>query len=53
MTALDDDPVDSDIKARSRAMWAMGDYPAVARDVIAALDLAGHRDASPEQSRPG
>ncbi len=33
MTALDD-PLDADLKARHRAMWAMGDYPAVAADVI-------------------
>ena len=33
MTALDD-PSDADLKARHRAMWAMGDYPAVAADVI-------------------
>lgn len=34
MTLLDDDPVDSDLKTRHRAMWAMGDYPAVAADII-------------------
>jgi ubiquinone/menaquinone biosynthesis C-methylase UbiE len=28
---------DHELKARHRAMWALGDYPAVARDVIAAL----------------
>lgn len=33
MTTIDD-PVDAELKARHRAMWAMGDYPAVATDVI-------------------
>jgi SAM-dependent methyltransferase len=28
---------DDDLKARHRAMWALGDYPAVATEVIAAL----------------
>jgi ubiquinone/menaquinone biosynthesis C-methylase UbiE len=32
-----DDPLDADLKARHRAMWAMGDYPAVAADVIPEL----------------
>jgi SAM-dependent methyltransferase len=29
-----EDPLDAELKARHRAMWAMGDYPAVAADVI-------------------
>ena len=33
MTATSD-PTDAEIKARHRTMWALGDYPAVAADVI-------------------
>jgi SAM-dependent methyltransferase len=33
-TALDDDAA---LKARHRAMWALGDYPAVARQLVAGL----------------
>jgi ubiquinone/menaquinone biosynthesis C-methylase UbiE len=29
-----EDPLDAELKARHRTMWAMGDYPAVAADVI-------------------
>jgi ubiquinone/menaquinone biosynthesis C-methylase UbiE len=29
-----EDPLDADLKARHRAMWGLGDYPAVAADVI-------------------
>lgn len=36
MTVLED-PLDAELKARHRAMWAMGDYPAVAADVIPKL----------------
>ncbi len=32
--AVLEDPLDAELKARHRAMWAMGDYPAVAADVI-------------------
>src|SRR5277367_288724 len=28
------DPADDEVKARHRAMWSMGDYPAVASEVI-------------------
>ncbi|GAA0975471.1 hypothetical protein ENKNEFLB_02747 [Nocardioides aquaticus] len=31
------DPADTALKARHRAMWALGDYPAVAAEVISAL----------------
>ncbi|ROR91256.1 class I SAM-dependent methyltransferase [Nocardioides aurantiacus] len=31
------DPADRALKARHRSMWALGDYPAVAREVIAGL----------------
>jgi len=34
VTVLDNEFVDGDLKARHRAMWAMGDYPAVAADII-------------------
>lgn len=34
MTVLDDDPIDVELKARHRTMWEMGDYPAVAAEVI-------------------
>lgn len=34
VTVQDDYPVDAELKARHRAMWAMGDYPAVAADLI-------------------
>lgn len=34
MTILPDNPNDFELKARHRAMWALGDYPAVAADVI-------------------
>ncbi len=38
MTETIDRPTaDRDLKARHRALWALGDYPAVARDVIAEL----------------
>ncbi|HUR72946.1 MAG TPA: methyltransferase domain-containing protein [Sporichthya sp.] len=30
-------PADSELKARHRAMWALGDYPAVATEIIAEL----------------
>lgn len=33
MTTIDGRP-DAELKARHRAMWAMGDYPAVAADII-------------------
>ena len=39
MTVLGD-PSDAELKARHRAMWAMGDYPAVAADVIPNLGSA-------------
>ena len=39
MTVLED-PLDAELKARHRAMWAMGDYPAVAADVIPDLGSA-------------
>jgi ubiquinone/menaquinone biosynthesis C-methylase UbiE len=32
-----EDPADRELKARHRSMWAMGDYPAVAADVIPEL----------------
>ncbi len=32
-----DDPVDQALKAKHRALWALGDYPAVASEVIPAL----------------
>lgn len=34
MTVLNNPVDDTDLKARHRAMWAMGDYPAVAADMI-------------------
>jgi SAM-dependent methyltransferase len=37
---------DRELKARHRAMWAFGDYPAVARDVIAATGPALVRAAA-------
>ena len=37
MTSMTTQTDDAQLKARHRAMWAMGDYPAVASDVIAAL----------------
>src|SRR4051812_46886223 len=39
MTTTTPDPVEQDraLKARQRATWALGDYPAVAREVVAAL----------------
>ena len=36
-TATDEVRADRELKARHRAMWAMGDYPAVATEVIAEL----------------
>jgi ubiquinone/menaquinone biosynthesis C-methylase UbiE len=37
MTTTTDTTADRALKARHRAMWALGDYPAVAADVIAEL----------------
>lgn len=37
MTAPNDPDADRALKARHRAMWALGDYPAVAAEVIPAL----------------
>jgi SAM-dependent methyltransferase len=34
VTVTKNDPVDADLKARHRAMWALGDYSEVAADVI-------------------
>lgn len=34
MTTIEDEHVDAELKAKHRAMWALGDYPAVAADVI-------------------
>ncbi|MGH9007246.1 MAG: class I SAM-dependent methyltransferase [Acidimicrobiales bacterium] len=34
MTVRKNDPADAELKARHRAMWDLGDYPAVALDVI-------------------
>lgn len=34
---LDSDPVDAELKARHKAMWAMGNYPAVASELISDL----------------
>ena len=34
MTVVDDEQVDAELKARHRAIWALGDYPMVAGDII-------------------
>ncbi len=36
-TAITDTDTDRELKARHRAMWALGDYPAVVRDLISDL----------------
>jgi SAM-dependent methyltransferase len=36
-TATTDPAVDAALKARHRAMWALGDYPAVAREAVAGV----------------
>ena len=35
--AVDEATADQQLKARHRAMWAAGDYPAVARELIPSL----------------
>lgn len=37
MTTITMDTADQQLKERHRAMWALGDYPAVAREIIPAL----------------
>src|SRR5690348_13355421 len=45
-----DAPADAALKAAHRALWALGDYPAVATEVIAAL---GHRLVAAAGIGPG
>ena len=46
MTTTTDTTADRALKARHRAMWALGDYPAVAIDVIPELGPGWSRRAA-------
>lgn len=50
MTATIDTTADRALKAKHRAMWALGDYPAVASDVIPEL---GPELVAASRVRPG